>query len=119
MTDFLRPLGDTGIQVSALGLGTVKIGRNQGVKYPSGFSLPNDRQVIELLRQAREEGINLIDTAPAYGRSEERLGQLLHDRRDWLICSKAGEEFRGGVSRYDFRPEIGRASCRERVYCEV
>lgn len=27
MTDFLRPLGDTGIDVSALGLGTVKIGR--------------------------------------------------------------------------------------------
>jgi aryl-alcohol dehydrogenase-like predicted oxidoreductase len=105
MTDFLRALGDTGIQVSALGLGTVKIGRNQGVKYPGGFELPDDRQVIELLREARELGINLIDTAPAYGRSEERLGQLLRPRRDWVICAKAGEEFRGGVSRYDFRPE--------------
>lgn len=110
MTDFLRPLGDTGIDVSALGLGTVKIGRNQGVKYPSGFELPDDRRVIELLRQARELGINLIDTAPAYGRGEERLGQLLRDRHDWLICSKAGEEFRGGVSRYDFRPEQIRRS---------
>lgn len=105
MAEFLRPLGDTGINVSALGLGTVKIGRNQGVKYPTGFELPDDRQVIELLREARELGINLIDTAPAYGRSEERLGQLLRPRRDWVICAKAGEEFRGGVSRYDFRPE--------------
>lgn len=110
MADLLRPLGDTGIDVSALGLGTVKIGRNQGVKYPSGFELPDDRQVIELLRRARELDINLIDTAPAYGRSEERLGQLLRDRHDWLICSKAGEEFRGGVSRYDFRPEQIRRS---------
>jgi aryl-alcohol dehydrogenase-like predicted oxidoreductase len=66
--------------------------------------------VIELLRQARELGVNLIDTAPAYGRSEERLGQLLRNRRDWVICSKAGEEFRGGVSRYDFRPEQIRRS---------
>ena len=105
MTDFLRPLGNTGIDVSALGLGTLKIGRNQGVKYPKGFELPDDRRVIELLRQTQELGINLIDTAPAYGRSEQRLGQLLRDRRDWIICSKAGEEFRGGVSRYDFRPE--------------
>ncbi len=105
MAEFLRPLGDTGIDVSALGLGTVKIGRNQGVKYPTGFELPGDRQVIELLRETRELGINLIDTAPAYGRSEERLGQLLRNRHDWIICSKAGEEFRGGVSRYDFRPE--------------
>lgn len=110
MTDFIRALGDTGINVSALGLGTVKIGRNQGVKYPSDFALPDDRRVIELLRQTRELGINLIDTAPAYGHSEERLGRLLRNRRDWVICSKAGEEFRGGVSRYDFRPEQIRRS---------
>ncbi|MEJ2347233.1 MAG: aldo/keto reductase, partial [Gammaproteobacteria bacterium] len=30
----LRPLGSTGIAVSPLGLGTVKLGRNQQVKYP-------------------------------------------------------------------------------------
>lgn len=105
MSDWLRPLGDTDLKVSPLGLGTVKIGRNQGVKYPEAFELPGDRQVIDLLRQARELGINLIDTAPAYGRSEERLGQLLRDRHQWILCSKAGEEFRDGVSRYDFRPE--------------
>src|SRR3546814_3813287 len=45
-----------------------------------------------LLALARDLGINLIDTAPAYGVSEERLGQLLAGQRD----------------------EIGRASCRER-----
>lgn len=110
MTDFLRPLGDTQLMVSAVGLGTVKIGRNQGVKYPESFQLPDDRQVLDLLRHSRELGINLIDTAPAYGRSEERLGQLLRDRHNWVICSKAGEEFRGGVSRYDFRPEQIRRS---------
>ncbi|HHH13074.1 MAG TPA: aldo/keto reductase, partial [Thiolapillus brandeum] len=58
----LRPLGSTGIEVSPLGLGTVKIGRNQQVKYPRGFELPDDAQVERLLWLARELGINLVDT---------------------------------------------------------
>ena len=99
----LRPLGSTGIQVSPLGLGTVKLGRNQQVKYPSAFRLPDDRQVIELLDLARELGINLLDTAPAYGSSQERLGRLLGaGRRDWVIVSKVGEIFENGKSRFDF-----------------
>lgn len=100
-----RKLGNTGIEVSCLGLGTVKIGRNQEVKYPSGFSLPTDEQVTVLLRLAKELGINLIDTAPAYGSSEQRLGRLLTDRQDWIICSKVGEEFTAGKSYFDFSRE--------------
>lgn len=100
-----RKLGTTGIEVSCLGLGTVKLGRNQEVKYPSGFSLPTDDEVTVLLRQAKELGINLIDTAPAYGSSEQRLGRLLTDRQDWIICSKVGEEFTAGKSYFDFSRE--------------
>ena len=100
---FHRPLGSTGLQVSPLGLGTVKIGRNQGVKYPSGFELPDDQQVRELLALARELGINLLDTAPAYGTSEQRLGPLLQGQRhEWILCSKVGEEFDNGESWFDF-----------------
>ena len=98
-----RPLGSTGLTVSPLGLGTVKIGRNQGVKYPSGFELPDDQQVRNLLSLARDLGINLLDTAPAYGTSEERLGPLLKGQRhDWVLCSKVGEEFDNGESWFDF-----------------
>ncbi|WP_101674723.1 aldo/keto reductase [Alloalcanivorax mobilis] len=107
---FMRPLGDTGLTVSALGLGTVKIGRDRGVKYPSAFTIPDDQAVIALLARARDLGINLIDTAPAYGRSEERLGQLLSDRRAWVIVSKVGEEFDHGESHFNFTPEHARAS---------
>ena len=107
---FLRELGDTGLTVSALGLGTVKIGRDQGVKYPTPFSIPDDDAVRDLLARARELGINLIDTAPAYGRSEERLGHLLPNRQDWVIVSKVGEEFRDGDSHFDFSPAHTRAS---------
>ena len=96
-------LGQTGIKVSRLGLGTVKFGRNEGVKYPKGFELPDEKHLAALLAQAKELGINLLDTAPAYGLSEERLGRLLTgQRKDWVIVSKAGEEFENGVSRYDF-----------------
>jgi aryl-alcohol dehydrogenase-like predicted oxidoreductase len=107
----MRPLGNTGMQVSALGLGTVKLGRDQGVKYPQGFTIPNDRAASALLKQARDLGINLIDTAPAYGNSEQRLGKLLRGQRQhWLICSKVGEEFEHGESHFDFSPEHTRAS---------
>ncbi len=97
-----RALGSTGLEVSCLGLGTVKVGRNQGVKYPQSFQLPDDARVREVLALCRDAGMNLIDTAPAYGSSEERLGELLTRREDWVICSKVGEEFDGGVSHFDF-----------------
>ena len=106
----INALGRTGLSVSCLGLGTVKIGRNEGVKYPAGFDLPDDQQVRQILDLARELGINLIDTAPAYGSSEERLGQLLTRRHDWVICSKVGEEFAGGQSAFDFSAKHVRRS---------
>jgi aryl-alcohol dehydrogenase-like predicted oxidoreductase len=107
---FLREFGDTGLTVSALGLGTVKIGRDQGVKYPTAFTIPDDDAVRDLLARARALGLNLIDTAPAYGHSEERLGRLLGDRAHWVIVSKVGEEYRNGESHFDFSPEHARAS---------
>lgn len=97
-----RALGSTGMHVSVLGLGTVKIGRNQQVKYPSGFALPDDDTVIELFELAQSLGINFIDTAPAYGTSEQRLGKLLPNRDDWVIMTKVGEIFESGQSRFDF-----------------
>ena len=106
-----RSLGSSEIRVSLLGLGTVKLGRNRQVKYPRPFDLPDDATVSGLLACARDLGINLIDTAPAYGSSEARLGRLLPGRReDWVLCSKVGEEFEGGRSRFDFSPEHTRLS---------
>ncbi|MEY4640989.1 MAG: hypothetical protein RLZZ227_983 [Pseudomonadota bacterium] len=107
---FMRALPGTGLSVSALGLGTVKLGRNQQVKYPEAFTLPDDAAVRSLLVQARELGINLLDTAPAYGNSEERLGQLLTNRKDWVLVTKTGEEFHNGASHFDFSAQHTRNS---------
>lgn len=104
----LRRIAGTDLQVSPIGLGTVKIGRDKGVKYPNQFTIPDDAAVRYLLDISKALGINLLDTAPAYGNSEERLGQLLKNQRhDWLICSKVGEEFdpHTGQSHFDFSPE--------------
>ena len=97
-----RALGSTGIDVSALGLGTVKFGRNEQVKYPQDFKIPGDRDVMRLLDLAWSLGINFLDTAPAYGTSEKRLGQLLGQRHDWVIETKVGEIFENGRSHFDF-----------------
>ena len=101
----------TDLEVSPLGFGTVKFGRDQGVKYPEHFTIPDDREIVNLLTLAHDLGMNLLDTAPAYGTSEERLGQLFAKhkglREQWVICSKVGEEFitlenGQGESYFDF-----------------
>jgi aryl-alcohol dehydrogenase-like predicted oxidoreductase len=105
-----RPLGSTGLNVSVLGLGTVKFGRNQKIKYPT-FELPSDDAICQLLDDACGYGINLLDTAPAYGIAEERLGKLLGTRRNqFVLVTKTGEEFANGESIYNFSAEHTRLS---------
>lgn len=108
-----RPFGKAGKKVSILGLGTVKFGRNQGVKYPEGegFTLPTDAEVSSLLDLCINHGINLLDTAPAYGISEERLGVIMGARREkFFIVTKTGEEFLNGASQYIFTKDHTRMS---------
>ena len=98
-----RQLGRTGISVSRIGLGTTKLGRNSDVKYPQAFELPNDVAVRALIDATLEAGINLIDTAPAYGTSEERLGSFLETSRNRVIlCTKCGENYEQARSTWDF-----------------
>lgn len=105
-----RQLGSTDLFLSVLGLGTVKLGRDQQVKYPSGFKIPEDKDVKNLFAMCQDLGINFVDTAPAYGNSEERLGKLLPNNNDWMIMTKVGEAFEGGESSFDFSAEATRSS---------
>ena len=98
-----RTLGHTGLKVAPVAFGAFKIGRNQKVKYQDGYELPSEAQTEELLNGVIDSGINLIDTAPAYGSSEERIGRHLARRRDELVLSsKIGETFDEGQSTYRF-----------------
>lgn len=106
-----RPLGRTGLSVSPIGLGTVKLGRNSGVRYPSVFALPDDQEVETLLAGALELGVTLLDTAPAYGASELRLRPFLARHRPRVVLStKAGESYADDRSSYDFSPGALEAS---------
>jgi aryl-alcohol dehydrogenase-like predicted oxidoreductase len=101
-----RPLGRTGLCVSPIGFGAFKIGRNEKTKYPTAYDLPTASDVDRLLSGLLDLGINYIDTAPAYGASEERIGQFLAPRRrEFVLATKVGETFAGGVSRFDFSRE--------------
>ncbi len=98
-----RSLGKTGLSVSPIAFGAFKIGRNQKTKYAYAYDLPSDAEAERLLNGVLDLGINLIDTAPAYGISEERVGRFLsHRRKEFVLSTKVGETFENGGSTYDF-----------------
>jgi len=106
-----RPFGNTGFSISALGFGAFKIGRNQQIKYSQPYDLPDDTSTERLLNSILDLGINHIDTAPAYGISEERIGQFLaHRRSEFLLSTKIGETFENDRSTYDFSRDSLEAS---------
>lgn len=83
----VRRLGRTGLDVSALALGTVELGLDYGIDVPGQFGRPSEAEAIRLVHSALDGGINLIDTARAYGDSEAILGRALHDRRTAVILA--------------------------------
>src|SRR5213082_1655577 len=96
-----RKLGNSNLEVSALGLGCM------GMSY--GYGPAGDKeQMISLIRTAVERGITLFDTAEAYGpfTNEELLGEALAPVRDQVvIATKFG--FKAGDSKagMDSRPQ--------------
>lgn len=81
-----RPLGKTGFTVSEISLGTVEIGMSYGI---SSEGKPDERSSEQLLHRALDLGINLIDTARAYGESEAIIGRALGNRRkEYVLASK-------------------------------
>lgn len=68
-----RPLGKTGVKVSALGLGGYHVA-----------TIKDESEAIRLIHEAIEAGVTFLDNAWEYheGRSEELMGKAIHDRRD-------------------------------------
>ncbi len=96
-----------------LGLGTVKWGRTEGLKHAS-FTLPEDSVLEEILASAYAGGVRLVDTAPAYGVAEERLGKLLGTQyAEMEVYTKVGESFVGGDSQWDFSAAAVRRTVEE------
>jgi aryl-alcohol dehydrogenase-like predicted oxidoreductase len=84
-----RRLGRTGLQVSEIGLGTVEIGLDYGVPVAGEHLRPPEEQAARLLNRALDLGVNFIDTARAYGTSEEIIGRALKSRRqEYVLATK-------------------------------
>ena len=98
-----RQLGDSGLEVSALGLGCM------GLSF--GYGPATEKQeAIRLIRAAFERGVTFFDTAEAYGpfTNEELLGEALEPFRDQVvIATKFG--FKDG------KPSLGLDSRPERI----
>jgi aryl-alcohol dehydrogenase-like predicted oxidoreductase len=80
-----RDLGRTGADVTILGYGAMEL-RGQ----PRGPQIA-DEDAGRLLNAVLDAGINLIDTSPDYGASEELIGRYIGYRRDeYFLASKCG-----------------------------
>jgi len=78
----MRPLGQSGIQASAIGLGTWAVGG-----WMWGGS--EEAECIRAIQASLDTGVNLVDTAPmyGYGRSEEIVGKAIRSRRDRVVLA--------------------------------
>ena len=100
-----RKLGNSGLEVSALGFGCM------GLNFLDGKGLDN-KDAITLLRNAVERGITFFDTAEAYGpyTNEEIVGEALQPyRKDVIIATKFGCKDASPAIGLDSRPETIRA----------
>ena len=89
-----RKLGNSELEVSAIGLGCMGMSANNG---PSS----NKQEMIALIRAAVDRGVNFFDTAEVYGPfiNEELVGEALAPIRDQVvIATKFG---------FDIDPETG------------
>lgn len=89
-----RTLGNSGIEVSAVGFGCWPIGGTFTLDgKPDGYGKADDAQSLRALRVAVDNGITFFDTADAYGtgHSEAVLGQAFSGMRDRVVlCTKFG-----------------------------
>lgn len=81
-----RLFGNTGRNVSEIGLGTWQLGTRWGDPF-------NEKEAFAILESAYEQGITLIDTADVYndGNSELAIGKFLKNHKDnFFVVTKCG-----------------------------
>jgi aryl-alcohol dehydrogenase-like predicted oxidoreductase len=96
-----RKLGNSGLEVSALGFGAM------GLSFPNA---PSKDESIKLIRSAVELGITFFDTAQGYGDNELLIGEALEPFRNKIvIATKFGFKDGNVRSGLDSRPETIKA----------
>jgi aryl-alcohol dehydrogenase-like predicted oxidoreductase len=102
-----RRLGNSGLEVSALGLGCMGMSISYGT--------PNDEESTATIQRALDLGVNLLDTSDAYGGgvNERLMGAAIRGRRDEaVLATKFGNRRNAPDGRsVDGRPEYVRQAC--------
>jgi aryl-alcohol dehydrogenase-like predicted oxidoreductase len=96
-----RKLGESNLEVSAIGLGCM------GMSFAYG-EIPDKKEMISLLHAAVERGVTLFDTAETYGpyTNEELVGEALAPYRDRVvIATKFGIKLQEGKQVQDSHPK--------------
>jgi len=101
-------LGRTNLEVSRISLGTAELGLNYGIRESGKTNLIAKEDAIDILKYALNKGINLFDTAPGYGRSEELLGEVIGNRRDCVIATKVPIPFKENrlLAKHDLQQKL-------------
>jgi aryl-alcohol dehydrogenase-like predicted oxidoreductase len=102
-----RPVGQSPLRVSALGLGCMSL---SGI-----YGAADDAASIDLVQHALDRGINHIDSSDMYGwgHNETLLGRALRGRRDRvMLATKFGQTRNpSGANQVNGRPEYVREAC--------
>lgn len=87
-----REIKQADLRVSRITLGTVELGMEYGIGAPGKTNRPPAAEAEAIIRTALEKGVNLLDTAPAYGESEVFVGKALRNagNTDVQIATKVG-----------------------------
>jgi len=102
-----RRLGRTGLRVSEIGLGTVELGLDYGVQVAGEHLRPPEEDAARLLNRALDLGVNFIDTARAYGVSEEVMGRALKSRRrEYILATKLAAIPEAGQSDRELADQV-------------
>jgi aryl-alcohol dehydrogenase-like predicted oxidoreductase len=117
MSSWERPLGGTGLRVTAIGLGLAALGRPGYLNLGHGVDLGSDRSVKglesrahDVLDAAYDAGVRYFDAARSYGRAEAFLGSWLRGRGfapgEVTVGSKWGYTYTAGWQVDADPPEV-------------
>ncbi|MGH8246502.1 MAG: aldo/keto reductase [Gammaproteobacteria bacterium] len=113
-----RPLGDSGISASVIGLGTWALGGWM-------WGGTDEAEAIRTIQSSLDVGVSLIDTAPSYGLglAEELIGKAISGRRQQaIVATKCGLVWHAQKGQFFFEEHgrrvyrfLGRASIRHEI----
>ena len=96
-------------KISTIGLGTWSLSNTQNSKF--FYKKISKKKIIEILNKSYDYGVNYYDTSPAYGRSENFLGEVFKNKRDKIIISS-----KIGLSKFGDKIDFAISALEKQLY---